>query len=37
MPAPNKPLSIMAADVLTQVSVLWKNIRDFPQRSELDV
>jgi len=36
MPAANKPLAIMAADVKTQAFALWKNISDYPQCSELE-
>ena len=32
----NKPLAIMAVDVITQASVLWKNSSDYPQYSELE-
>ena len=35
MPAPNKPLTIMAADVNIQTSVLRKNINDYTQCSAL--
>ena len=29
MPAPNKPVAIMAADVKVQTFVLWKNVSDY--------
>ena len=32
----NKPLAIMAADAITQVSVLRKNISDYPQSLEIE-
>ena len=35
MPAPNKPLTIMAVDVNIQASVLRKNISDYTQCSAL--
>ena len=36
MPATNKPIAYMAADVKTQTSVLRKNISDYPQCSLLE-
>ena len=36
MPAYNKPLAIMAADVKTHASALRKNVSDYPQYSKLD-
>jgi len=36
MPAPNKPVAIMAAEVITQALVLRKNISDYPQCLEVD-
>ena len=36
MPAYNKPVAIMAADVNTQASVHRKNISDYPHRLELE-
>ena len=35
-PTFNKPLAIMAVEVKTQASVLWKNISDYPQCSALN-
>ena len=35
MPAANKPLAIMAADMKTQTPVLRKNINDYPHYSEI--
>jgi len=36
MPASNKPLAYMAADVIAQASVLRKNDSDYPQCSLLE-
>ena len=36
MPADNKPIAYMAADVKTQASVLRKNISDYPQCLEIE-
>ena len=36
MPAPNKPVAIMAVDVITQASVLRINSSDYPQYREIE-